>query len=117
MKEQLVGVTLAALISVLPLSAPCAQSYPAKHVTIVVPLAAGTGMDSIVRLYGEELAKTLGVPVVVENQPGAAMMTATGAVSRATPDGHTLLVAAIAPLAINQTLAKLVNMLAPSFRH
>ena len=75
----------------------------------MVPLSAGTGMDSVVRIYGEELSKSLGVAVVVENQPGAAMMTATSAVSRATPDGHTLLVAAIAPLAINQTLYKKIN--------
>ena len=86
-----------------------AQTYPSKNVTIVVPLAAGTGMDSVVRMYGEELAKSLGVPVVVENQPGAAMMVATTNVSRATPDGHTLLVAAIAPMAVNQTLYKKIN--------
>ena len=42
----------------------------------MVPLAAGTGMDSIVRIYAEDLAKALGKPVVVENQPGAALMLA-----------------------------------------
>jgi tripartite-type tricarboxylate transporter receptor subunit TctC len=85
------------------------QTYPSKSITLVVPLAAGTGMDAVVRLYAEELAKTFGQPVVVENQPGAAMMLAATSVSRATPDGHTLLVAAIAPLAINQTLYKKIN--------
>jgi tripartite-type tricarboxylate transporter receptor subunit TctC len=63
-------------------------------------------MDTVVRLYADELQKSLGKPVVVENQPGAAMMMAASSVARATPDGHTLLVAAIAPLAINQTLYK-----------
>jgi tripartite-type tricarboxylate transporter receptor subunit TctC len=86
-----------------------AQQYPTSPVRIVVPLAAGTGMDSLVRLYAEELSKGLGQAIVVENQPGAAMMLATTAVARAAPDGHTLLVAAIAPLAINQTLYKQVN--------
>ena len=111
MRDRLVGLALmlAALVAVLPPRAARAQTYPAQRVTIVVPLAAGTGMDSVVRLYGEELAKSLGVAVVVENQPGAAMMTATSAVARATPDGHTLLVAAIAPLAINQTLYKSIS--------
>jgi tripartite-type tricarboxylate transporter receptor subunit TctC len=94
---------------VLPVQLARAQTYPARNVTIVVPLAAGTGMDSVVRLYGEQLAKSLGVAVVVENQPGAAMMTATSAVARAPADGHTLLVAAIAPLAINQILYKKIN--------
>lgn len=85
------------------------QEYPSRHVTIVIPLAAGTGMDTAARIYGEELSKRLGKPVVIENQPGAAMMTAASAVARATPDGHTLLVAAIAPMAINQTLYKKIN--------
>ncbi len=86
-----------------------AQSFPSRPVTIVVPLAAGTGMDTVVRLIAEDLAKSLNVAVVVENQPGAAMMLATTNVARATPDGHTLLVAAIAPLAINQSLYKKIN--------
>ena len=103
-----VFVAAAAAALMLAVSAPAsrAQQFPAKSVTIVVPLAAGTGMDSVVRIYAEELAKSLGTNVVVENQPGAAMMLATTAVARATPDGHTLLVAAIAPMAINQTLYK-----------
>jgi tripartite-type tricarboxylate transporter receptor subunit TctC len=102
-------VALAALSGgLLPLTA-LAQTYPSRPVSIVVPLAAGTGMDSVVRLYAEELAKSLNVAVVVENQPGAAMMLATASVSRAAADGHTLLVAAAAPLAINQTLYKKIN--------
>jgi tripartite-type tricarboxylate transporter receptor subunit TctC len=86
-----------------------AQTYPSRAVTIVLPLAAGTGMDSIVRIYAQDLSKSLGQPVIVENQPGAAMMLATGAVSRAAPDGQTLLVDAMAPMAIYQTLYKKVN--------
>lgn len=98
--------TIAAATGIAPVHA---QQYPTKTVTIVVPLAAGTGMDSLVRIYAEDLSKSLGQPVVVENQPGAAMMLATSAVARAAPDGHTLLVAAIAPMAINQTLYKQIN--------
>ncbi len=56
-----------------------AQSYPSKPVTIIVPLAAGTGMDSLVRLYGERLAQALGKPVVIENKPGAGLMLGTAA--------------------------------------
>lgn len=90
------------------LSAP-AQDYPTRNVHIVVPLAAGSGMDSVVRIYGEELAKVLGRPVVVENQPGAALMLAAQNVARATPDGHTLVVASSPVLAVNPTLYKKVN--------
>jgi tripartite-type tricarboxylate transporter receptor subunit TctC len=105
-----IAAAAAALIATAGLiSDSRAQQYPTKPVTIVVPLAAGTGMDSLVRIYAEDLSKSLGQPVVVENQPGAAMMLATSAVARAAPDGHTLLVAAIAPMAINQTLYKQIN--------
>jgi tripartite-type tricarboxylate transporter receptor subunit TctC len=62
-----------------------------------------------VRIYAEDLSKSFGQPVVVENQPGAAMMLATAAAARAAPDGQTLLVAAIAPMAINQALYKKVS--------
>jgi tripartite-type tricarboxylate transporter receptor subunit TctC len=63
-----------------------AQSYPTKAITIVVPLAAGTGMDTIARLYGEQLAQALGKPVIVDNRPGASMMLATVAVASAPAD-------------------------------
>ena len=46
-----------------------AQDYPTKAITIVVPLAAGSGMDSLVRLYADKLQQSLGKPVIVENKP------------------------------------------------
>ncbi len=102
---------MALALSALPMTAQTvqAQDYPTREIRIVVPLAAGTGMDTAARVYGEELSKRLGKPVVIENKPGAAMMTAASEVARATPDGHTLLVAAIAPMAINQTLYKQIS--------
>jgi tripartite-type tricarboxylate transporter receptor subunit TctC len=86
-----------------------ALDYPTRNVTIVVPLAAGSGMDLIVRIYGEELARTLGKSVIVENQPGAALMLAVQNVARAVPDGHTLVVSSSPALAVNPTLYKKVN--------
>jgi tripartite-type tricarboxylate transporter receptor subunit TctC len=83
-----------------------AQDYPTRKVTIVVPLPAGSGMDSIVRIYAEDLSKALGRPVVVENQPGAALMLAAQNVARAAPDGHTLVIATPNVLAVNPTLHK-----------
>src|SRR5215475_5588713 len=45
-----------------------AQTYPTKSITLVVPLAAGTGMDTIARLYAEQLSHTLGKPLVIDNR-------------------------------------------------
>jgi tripartite-type tricarboxylate transporter receptor subunit TctC len=88
---------------------PQTQTYPSRSITIVVPLAAGTGMDAVVRLYGEKLAETLGKPVVIENKPGAALMLAATQVAAAPPDGHTLGVATSSVMAINPVLYKKVN--------
>jgi tripartite-type tricarboxylate transporter receptor subunit TctC len=100
---------IGALAVVLPGLSAAAQTYPTRNITIVVPLAAGSGMDAIVRIYAEDLAKALGKPVVVENQPGAALMLAVQNVARAAPDGHTLVVSSSPALAVNPTLYKKVN--------
>ncbi len=110
MPSTLLKGAVACALAMLAAGSPAtAQDYPTRNITIVVPLAAGTGMDSIVRIYAEDLSKALGKPVVVENQPGAALMLAAQNVARATPDGHTLLVSTCAPMAVNPTLYKKVN--------
>jgi putative tricarboxylic transport membrane protein len=83
-----------------------AQGYPSRPVTIIVPLAAGTGMDTLARLYSEQLAQALGKPVVIENKPGAALMLGTAAIAAAPPDGHTLGISTATPMAVNQVLYK-----------
>jgi tripartite-type tricarboxylate transporter receptor subunit TctC len=83
--------------------------YPNRPVTIIVPLAAGSGMDVLVRLYADRLAQGLGKPVVVENRPGASLMLAANAVAQSQPDGHTLLVSTSSAMAINLTLFKQVT--------
>jgi tripartite-type tricarboxylate transporter receptor subunit TctC len=104
-------LTLAALVAaaVSPSLPAAAQTYPSKPITIIVPLAAGTGMDALARLYSEQLASALGKPVVVENRPGAALMIGTAAIAGATPDGHTLGISTAAPMAVSPVLYKKVN--------
>jgi tripartite-type tricarboxylate transporter receptor subunit TctC len=94
-----------ALLAFHPRPAP-AQDYPSKTITLIVPLAAGTGMDIIARLYGEQLAQRLGKPVIIENKPGAGFLAATQTALSAPADGHTLLVVAPSTLSYNQVLYK-----------
>ena len=92
-RKTLAGAAMAlALVSPSMPERANAQAYPSRPVTIVVPLAAGTGMDVLVRLYADKLAERLGKPVVIENKPGAALMLAASYVATSPPDGHTLLV-------------------------
>jgi len=86
-----------------------AQDYPSRPITIVVPLAAGSGMDTLVRLYAEKLQGALGQPVVVENRPGASLMLAAATVAKAPADGYTLLVSTSSAMAINPVLYKSIN--------
>jgi tripartite-type tricarboxylate transporter receptor subunit TctC len=86
-----------------------AQSFPSKPITIIVPLAAGTGMDVLVRLFGEKLSQNLGKPVVIENKPGAATMLAAAQGASAPADGHTLVVLTSSALAINPSLYKQIS--------
>jgi tripartite-type tricarboxylate transporter receptor subunit TctC len=88
---------------------PAHAQYPNRPVTIIVPLAAGSGMDVLVRLYADKLTERLGKPVVVENRPGASLMLAANAVAQSAPDGHTLLVSTSSAMAINLTLFKQVT--------
>lgn len=110
MKRSQVFASLTSIVTLaLASSAAMAQDYPSRSITILVPLAAGAGMDIITRVYAEELQKALGKSVVVENQPGAALMLAAQNASRAAPDGHTLLVTSAPVMAINPTLYKKIN--------
>jgi tripartite-type tricarboxylate transporter receptor subunit TctC len=70
-----------------------AEDYPSQEIRIVVAFPPGGGVDLVARLIGQEMAKGLGQPVIVENKSGAAGMIGAHAVAKAPPDGHTLLVA------------------------
>jgi len=68
------------------------QSWPSKRVTVVVPFTAGSATDIMARTVAQRLSEQLGQPFVVENRPGAGGTIGVGAVARAEPDGHTILV-------------------------
>jgi tripartite-type tricarboxylate transporter receptor subunit TctC len=68
-----------------------AQTYPAKTITMVVPFAAGGPTDIIARIMADHMGRTLGQTIVVENVAGAGGTTASLRVSKATPDGYTIM--------------------------
>jgi tripartite-type tricarboxylate transporter receptor subunit TctC len=69
-----------------------AQSFPSKPIRVIVPFPPGGAADVTSRLLGEQMAKGLGQPVVVENRPGAGAVIGYELGARAPGDGHTLLV-------------------------
>jgi tripartite-type tricarboxylate transporter receptor subunit TctC len=81
---------LACLLSTGP-SLAQAQSYQ-KAMRVILPVSAGSGVDSIVRAFSGALSKTLGQPLVIENLPGAGGVTGTLALVKAPPDGNTIAV-------------------------
>lgn len=89
------GLALAAGVTALGLAlAPtmAAAAYPERPISLIVPFPAGSGTDSVGRIFAEELGKELGQPIVVENKPGANATIAANYVARAKPDGYTLFV-------------------------
>lgn len=87
------ALALAAGAAALAPSAAQAQAagYPAKPIRLVIGFAAGGPTDSLLRLVAQDMGTTLGQTVFVENKPGANSLIASSEVSRAAPDGYTLL--------------------------
>jgi len=81
---------LAAGAAALASPSVLAQSYPARPITIIVPLPAGGAVDSLARILAEPMRRSLGQTIVIENVSGASGSIGVGRVARATPDGYTL---------------------------
>ena len=80
------------------------SAYPTQNVTLVVPFTPGGSTDILARLLGQKLGEALGKAFVIENRAGAGGAVASTAVSRATPDGHTLIMGHIGTLGVNPSL-------------
>jgi tripartite-type tricarboxylate transporter receptor subunit TctC len=93
---------LAALAAAANVAA--AQGWPTKPLRLVVPYAAGGPIDISARLLGAKLQDALGQPVVVENRPGAGGNIGVDLIAKGPADGYSLVMSAIATLAINPSL-------------
>jgi tripartite-type tricarboxylate transporter receptor subunit TctC len=98
-------LALIAWVILCPLAAK-ADTFPSRHVTIVVPFAAGSGSDTAARILAQHLGPALNASVIVENKVGATGALAASAVARAAPDGHTLLLATNSTHGSNPSLFK-----------
>src|SRR5215472_11096479 len=95
-----VSIVLALVIA----GAAAQGSYPNRPITMVVGFTAGGSTDIVTRLIAEEMRKSWGQPVVIDNRPGAGGNIGAALVAKAKPDGYTLLMGSVGPLAINASL-------------
>lgn len=87
--------------------AQAGAAFPTKPVRIVVPYSPGGGLDFIARMVSQPLNERWGVPIIVDNRPGASGMVGTQIVAKAAPDGYTLAMISVefitAPLVYKQS--------------
>lgn len=103
-------IWFAAFVSIVGASAALAQdAYPSRNVTIVVPLAAGSGTDIMARVLATSLTSKLGKPFTVENRPGANGIPATEHVARQPNDGYTLMLGGNTTHSANPHLSKTIK--------
>jgi tripartite-type tricarboxylate transporter receptor subunit TctC len=92
--------------SLLPFTAQAQQDFPNKPINLVVPFAAGGSTDIIARIVGDKMSRILGQGVVIENRAGAGGNIGANSVSKATPDGYTMLMGTISTHALNSAFYK-----------
>ena len=96
----------AALLAAATMQNVEAQPYPSRTIKLIVPYAPGGAGDVIARIVSVQLGNDLGVPVVVENKPGAGGMIGAHAVASALPDGYTLLLGNTTEMVVSPYLVK-----------
>jgi tripartite-type tricarboxylate transporter receptor subunit TctC len=96
---------LIALAAIVSLGAHAQEPFPSRPVRLVVPVAAGGGIDTAFRTIAPAWGEALGQQVVVENKPGGGQVLGSDFVAKAKPDGYTLLAAGV-PIAFNTALGR-----------
>jgi len=83
------ALAAASLIAAAPLQA---ETWPTKRVQVIVPFSPGSATDLLPRTVFEQVSAKAGQPIIIENRPGGGGAIGVGAVAKADPDGHTILV-------------------------
>ena len=87
--KQIVAVAVAVLS--MSLNSAHAETFPSKPIHLIVPFAAGGGVDICARVIGQRMSESLGQPVIVENRPGAGTIVGGEYVARSAPNGYTIM--------------------------
>lgn len=95
------GSLLFAAATVLPVAGAHAQAWPGKPVKWILSQPAGSGPDVIARYVAENLARTLGQPIVIENRPGGQNVVGAQAAAKSAPDGYTFYYGTTAAIVTN----------------
>src|SRR6266849_3345220 len=99
---KLAAFIAASLLSTVAL----AQGYPNRPIRVIVPWPPGQATDIAARMVSEKLVPVLGQPLVIDNRPGAGGVIGSEAVSKAPPDGYTLLAGSSGPISISPNVQK-----------
>ena len=96
---------LAATLALAAAPLAAAQTFPSQPVRLIVPVAAGGGIDTAFRAIAPAWGEALGTSIVIENKPGGGQVLGSDLVAKAKPDGYTLLAAGV-PIAFNTALGR-----------
>jgi len=107
MKIRLASTMVAGMLTLATAISAYAANYPERPVKVVVAFTAGGTTDILTRSMSEQLSRQLKQSFIVENRPGAGGNIGTEYVVRADPDGYTLIVDSVGPIAVNPSLTKL----------
>ena len=100
----LVALAALALVAIAP-AAAAQEPFPSRPIKLVVPVAAGGGIDTAFRAIAPAWSEKLGVQVVIENKPGGGQVLGSDYVAKSKPDGYTLLAPGV-PIAFNTALGR-----------
>ena len=103
-RRSAMGLATALVLGATASSVQAQASYPAKPVRVVVAFTAGGTTDILTRLVAQQLSERLKQQFIVDNKPGAGGNIGTEVVVRSAPDGYTLIVDSVGPIAVNPTL-------------
>jgi tripartite-type tricarboxylate transporter receptor subunit TctC len=87
---KLTSLAVAVVVTLGSVAGACAETYPSRPITMIVPFPAGGPSDTLARILAERMRISLGQPVVIENVTGAGASIGVGRAAQAAPDGYTL---------------------------